>query len=751
MPKTSALGHFIAQPKSLRFKVVASIGGVFLVLFLTQFIIARFLLLRNYNALEQEQTKLNVERLRNTLAERLAKLDSATVDYAQWDDIYAFTQTRDQQFVTTSLSDVVFSNLSINLICILNTQGQVLFKRQYDLVAQRRIPFPIDVEQLLLPSSKLRSAFMNHPQLDSKVMGLLSTKAGPMMVVARPILDSDRKGPVRGTLVMGRYFDRAELQNLAETTRQQLQVYPFRDPHLPPDVRAMKENLQKTLLTVKSLSEKTIAGYLLVPDVQGQPLLIMRSAAERRIYAQGQMALVYYFGSTFVIGTLLCGFSLLLLERLILSRLSHLRQEVTAIGSSGSLAARVTLPPGHDELTEFVTVLNNTLAHLAQVQHALQVSEERYMLATQGANDGIWDWQINMPHLYLSPRGQAILGQTYAADRATVSEWYASVHPDDRDAFQRAIADHLQQKTRHLEHEYRIRYADDSYIWVLCRGLALLDGNQQPYRMAGSLTDITARKLAEVTLARQTAELQRSNQELEQFAYVASHDLQEPLRKIEAFSDRLRAKYGEILGEQGADYLQRMQNAAQRMRTLIQDLLAFSRVGTQGQSFCATDLTAIVQEVLADLEIPIRETNAQIEVAALPTLEADPMQMRQLFQNLISNALKFQPPHHVPQVNIGWEPASLAEEPITDIEPQAIRLAVTDNGIGFDTKYLDRIFKVFQRLHSRNDYAGTGIGLAICAKIVERHGGHISADSQPNHGATFFVTLPRLHSQIGDS
>jgi light-regulated signal transduction histidine kinase (bacteriophytochrome) len=206
-----------------------------------------------------------------------------------------------------------------------------------------------------------------------------------------------------------------------------------------------------------------------------------------------------------------------------------------------------------------------------------------------------------------------------------------------------------------------------------------------------------------------------------------------------------------VLGEQGADYIQRMQNAAQRMRTLIQDLLAFSRVATQTRPFSATDLKSIVQEVLSDLEVRIREVNAQIHVADLPTIDADPMQMRQLFQNLIGNALKFQRPEVVPDINIAWEAVSV---PLTTDNSQAqpgIRLSIADNGIGFDTKYLDRIFKVFQRLHGRNEYEGTGIGLAICAKIIERHGGQITAQSTPDQGATFLISLPYTQAVPGEA
>lgn len=228
------------------------------------------------------------------------------------------------------------------------------------------------------------------------------------------------------------------------------------------------------------------------------------------------------------------------------------------------------------------------------------------------------------------------------------------------------------------------------------------------------------------------AELNRSNRELQDFAYVASHDLQEPLRKIQAFGDLLQEEYAEQLGD-GEDYLKRMRSAASRMSNLIQDLLAFSRVTTKAQDFTRVDLTVVATEVIGDLEMRISDTKGAVTVKDLPAIDADPLQMRQLLQNLIANALKFHKPDEAPRVSVSATTAK---------NGKFVTIRVKDNGIGFDERYLDRIFAVFQRLHGRDSYEGTGIGLAVCRKIVERHGGGITATSKPGHGATFIVTLP---------
>ncbi len=235
---------------------------------------------------------------------------------------------------------------------------------------------------------------------------------------------------------------------------------------------------------------------------------------------------------------------------------------------------------------------------------------------------------------------------------------------------------------------------------------------------------------------RQREELTRSNEELQQFAFIASHDLQEPLRKITAFGDRLKATCQDALTDKGHDYLQRMQNAAERMQVLIEDLLTLSRITTRAQPFVEVNLARVTKEVLSDLEIRIAQTGAHIEIGELSTIKADPLQMRQLLQNLISNALKFHPEKEPPIVKIHSQKFTNQQ-----LKSEYYEIIVEDNGIGFEEKYLDRIFNVFQRLHGRTEYEGTGMGLAICRKIVERHQGSITAKSEPGKGASFIVTI----------
>lgn len=254
--------------------------------------------------------------------------------------------------------------------------------------------------------------------------------------------------------------------------------------------------------------------------------------------------------------------------------------------------------------------------------------------------------------------------------------------------------------------------------------------------------EVARREQAEAELVRALENLKRSNAELEQFAYVASHDLQEPLRKITSFGGLLAAEAGASLNAEARDYLDRMLGAVRRMQALINDLLALSRVSTRGQPPVPVDLNRTLAEVVSDLESRVTAAGARVEVGPLPTIEADPVQMHQLFQNLVGNAVKFRREGVAPVVRVY---AAAGDPPGSDAG-DAVDIVVEDNGIGFEDKYAERIFGVFQRLHNRTAYEGTGIGLAVCRKIVTRHGGTITARGTPGSGARFLVRLPRRAS-----
>lgn len=404
-------------------------------------------------------------------------------------------------------------------------------------------------------------------------------------------------------------------------------------------------------------------------------------------------------------------------------------------------------------------------------QENLRQSEQRYRTLTEAIPQIVWNTDPRGEVTYFNRRW---LDYTdLPVEKAHGQGWMSAVHPDDRE---RVFADWRNTITHpangaagdRFTNELRLRNAaTDEYRWFLSVAVPLRGEDGAIDRWIGSMADIHDQKMVAETLERMVrerttdlideieerrraeqqvravaAELERSNSELEQFAYIASHDLQEPLRKIQAFGDRLRTKYRDELPEPGREYVDRMHQSAARMRRLIDDLLNYSRVTTTARPFKRVDLGQLVPEVVADLDERINPTGGAVHVGEMPEIDADPTQMRQLFQNLIANAVKFHKPNVPPEIEVRAECVS-ALLPAGGAAPiPACRITVRDNGIGFDEKYLSRIFQVFQRLHGRNEYEGTGVGLAICRKIAERHGGTITAQSRIGEGATFVVTLP---------
>lgn len=281
-----------------------------------------------------------------------------------------------------------------------------------------------------------------------------------------------------------------------------------------------------------------------------------------------------------------------------------------------------------------------------------------------------------------------------------------------------------------------------SFYWVNTTIVPFLDADGTPVRYIAVRYEITEKKLAQEKLMVYAKKLEVSNQELTDFASIAAHDLQEPLRKIQTFADRVKIKTKDSIAPEALDYLERVQSSAKRMQTLINDLLTYSRVTTKAQPFVPISLAQILRQVCSDLEILIEQAYGKVAFNDLPFIQADPTQMHQLFLNLVGNGLKFHKKDLAPVVQIT---AEIKFESIHGKMKKVCSISVHDNGIGFDEKYLDRIFTIFQRLHGKHEYEGTGIGLAVCKKIVDRHGGTITAKSNFGQGSTFIVCLPVEH------
>ncbi|MFN8419632.1 MAG: ATP-binding protein [Anaerolineae bacterium] len=303
------------------------------------------------------------------------------------------------------------------------------------------------------------------------------------------------------------------------------------------------------------------------------------------------------------------------------------------------------------------------------------------------------------------------------------------MHPDDRDrALQELV--NFKDGADSLMVEYRSIAKDGRVVQMETYVSIVRDSAGIPQAVYGVTLDVTARKQAESDLERQTDELRRSNEELQRFAYVASHDLQEPLRMVTSYLQLLEQRYKSQLDQDAQDFIGYAVDGSARMKSLINDLLMYSRVGSRARAFESFPAQRAADQAIRNLEMSINETGAKVTIGELPEIVGDELQFVQLFQNLVGNAIKFRS-DKTPEIKISAEP-----------KDKNWLFAVQDNGIGMESEYLGRIFVIFQRLHNREQYEGTGIGLAICKKIVERHGGNIWADSQVGQGTTFYFEIP---------
>ncbi|MCT7976799.1 PAS domain S-box protein [Laspinema olomoucense] len=371
--------------------------------------------------------------------------------------------------------------------------------------------------------------------------------------------------------------------------------------------------------------------------------------------------------------------------------------------------------------------LEREIADRIRAEIQLRESETRYRLLAENATDLICLHTPEGVYQYVSPSCFTLLG--YHPSELIGHSAYEWIHPQDIPEVEishRAVLEVLGP----FQLVYRLRHKDGHYMWFETNAQAICHQETgEVVKIQAASRDISDRQRIEKELAQHTADLARSNAELEQFAYIASHDLQEPLRMVASYTQLLALRYPEKLDAQANKYIAYILDGATRMQQLIHDLLQYSRVGTHGKSFNLVDCNEIITRAISNLKIAIRESNARVTWQNLPQVHGDKTQLLQLFQNLIANAIKYRG-LLIPEVQIEAR----------HIEGEWL-FSVQDNGIGIDPKHGDRIFQIFQRLHTREEYAGTGIGLAICKRIVQRHRGHIWVESEPDHGAIFYFTL----------
>ncbi|CAN5479490.1 hypothetical protein BH11BAC2_BH11BAC2_21780 [soil metagenome] len=491
------------------------------------------------------------------------------------------------------------------------------------------------------------------------------------------------------------------------------------------------------------------------------PLLIINYISKRK---ELKYYKIYFLFAAFILS---CGLTHLL-DAIIfwfpLYRLSALIRFITGVLSWFTVYHLFKMLPAAFSL-KTSEQLEAEVTQRIKVEQELKLKNQQLNEAQAIARIGNWEWDVTTNIILWSDELFRIFGFEISSEGLSYEKFLANIHPEDRPNVEAIIKQSLDEK-HFIEYYHRLVMDDGQIKTIHARGEVITDEHGKAIRMIGTGQDVTEQKKAEREIIIKSAELEVRNEALQKFAYLASHDLQEPLRKIKTYISRLQSAGAEEIEEsQRVKYRDKIKDAADRMHRLIDDILNYSRMASDASSSEKTDLNLILSNVLEDMEVIIETNKAKINADPLPIIDANSTQMGQVFQNIIANAIKFRNIDTAPEINIQCEDITGAQIKM-DSQMKAhykfsgwdenkywprekfYKITISDNGIGFESKFSERIFEAFQRLSTRTKYEGSGIGLAICKKIVENHHGIIKADSEVGKGSTFTIILPRSQSNF---
>jgi sensor domain CHASE-containing protein/signal transduction histidine kinase len=737
------------------------------------YISSRLILLNGFARLEEEDVQQNVERVSSTIRNDINTLDALELDWAAWDDTYEFIQDVNQDYIDSNLVDETFPNMRINFILYVNAEGDLVYGKGYDLQNKEPIPIP----ESLLEHTTGDALLARHAETGDSIKGLVILPEGPLIVASRPILTSNGKGPIRGALIMARYFDDAEIELLTETP-----LIPFTVTHFeeaPEDLQGILQTENATL--AQPLDANTIAGYTRLDDIYGKPALIIEMQTDRDIYRQGERSILYFTFSLLAIGLVFGAVLWILLERSVLARLAYLNQSVDRVGATSDLAERVHIP-GKDELSNLARAINSMLSKVEQAQSEHEKTEvalrqHTYTLAQlnrlgQQLTASLSQHQIAAQLSRIVTEVIAVEGvSVWLLDQENQQElvcWAAcnqlGVEPDQSPVGLRVRADQgvvgwvMQHKENVIisdaASDTRFFAGVDEQIRFQTRTLlavplhvrgSIIGVLEMVNKIVGPFTEddlnLTEALAASVAVAidnarligelrQHTVELERQNAELDAFAHTVAHDLKNPLGALTAFSTMLEAEGASMEPHAILQDMCVITKNAQRAANIIDELLLLASVRKQEEIECQPlDMANIVSEAQERLSGMIAEHQGEVTASdEWPIAVGYGPWVQEVWVNYISNALKYggQPPH----VELGATP-----------QDGAVRFWVRDNGAGLTAEEQESLFTEFTRLHQVRA-EGYGLGLSIVRRIIEKLGGNVGVESKVGKGSVFYFTLP---------
>jgi diguanylate cyclase (GGDEF)-like protein/PAS domain S-box-containing protein len=475
---------------SLLKKTVIVTGFTLIALIIVLYVASQAILMNSVKNMEERAVKENIQRALDILADELSTMNNITADWAAWDDTYEFIQDAGDEYIESNLVDATFTGLKINLMVYVDTSGQVVFGKGVDMNNGNRV-FPI--QEALRDHFVVNDPILNHPDPRSSLTGLVLLPEGPLLVASRPIVTSEYEGPIRGTFIMGRYLNEVEIKKLEDKAHLSLTIRMFNDKSMPDDfISAGSIISQDKSFYINPLNEDVIAGYTSINDIYGNPALLLKVDMPREIYKQGKTSIVYFILSIIFVGLVFFGVDLLLLEKMVLSRLAGLSAGISGIGSKGDLSARVKIT-GKDELASLAGEINLMLQALEQSQQKVQENEELFRLLAENAQDIIYRYRF-LPAQgfdYISPSVAGITGYTPEEFYADPDFSFKIVHPEDRPAmitFYQVISSNSEPQIIRWVHK------NGSVVWTEHKKVAIYDNEKKLVAIEGIARDITERK-----------------------------------------------------------------------------------------------------------------------------------------------------------------------------------------------------------------------------------------------------------------
>lgn len=738
---------------TLRNKSFIIISFTLLCLILFFYSVSSTIMTDNFNQIEQQQAIMNVDRATMSISDDISNLNGQVGDWAAWDPTYEFIDNTDPGYLETNLPDNTFIEIRLNLVIYINSSGSTVFAKAFDIQNKTELPIPGSFQNIS-PGNIL----LQHSDENSSIKGIILLPEGPMIVASRPIMDTERKRPIRGSLIWGRYLNAEEIARISKINQISLVAHRLDKMHEPDNITVIRSMLSDENPSVSMpLDEDSIAGYTIFKDIYGMPALLLEVIIPRDIHKQSKLAERYLFISVIIVGIIIGGMSLLLLEKFVLSRLYHLSSDVIRIGESKVLSERVTMQ-GHDELSGLESAINKMLEalersheeqraaeeelrkhrdHLEQLvvertyelnrsSEQLKISEEKYRSLVESPEDDIYMVDRDCRYLFINKRQLKRLGIGEYEDRM-----YNEFHSQEESKRFCEYVNHVFEtgESMQLEYESNGRWFNQTLSHVKTE--------------TGIVTAVTV-VLSDITLRKRADELKHENEKLEiasrtksEFMAAMSHELRTPLNAIIGFSDIMIVGIGGNLNERQKSYVKDINNAGQHLLLIINDILDLSKVEAGKmelviEKFSVLELLEETLTLVKNKAIKhhidiIREIGPQLEF-----MEGDKPKIKQVLFNLLSNALKF-----------SKEEGGTITVAVKKVDGM-VRFSVSDTGIGIEEKNMNKLFKEFQQLDSgiTRKYRGTGLGLVISKKLVELHGGKITVESIFGEGSTFIFTIP---------